>query len=184
MGACWTVATQSICLPIFYHSFLHACWYCVSLFAIPACMMSHDQPCLLVWSLTIGHAFWCDASLSAMPSGVLSHHRPHLLVWSLIINRGHWCGASLQAMSAGQLPLQLTFLLVECRWKDGYKSDATCTEVSSHQTCSGPLADSHEIKVFYKGYFRQNKGYFIEILTKKKSKSMSNFRVILWDPDL
>ena len=33
---------------------------------------------------------------------------------------------------------------------------------------SGPLADSHEIKGFYKGYFRQNKGCFIEILTKIK----------------
>ena len=41
-----------------------------------------------------------------------------------------------------------------------------------------------KLKVFYKGYFRQNKGYFIEILTKIKSKSMSNFRVILSDPDL
>ena len=87
--------TQSVYLPIFNHSFLHACWCCVSLFAIPACMVSHYKPCLLVWSLTIGHAFWCDASLSAMPSGVLSHHRPRLLVWSLIINHAHWCGASL-----------------------------------------------------------------------------------------
>ena len=95
MGACWTVATQSICLPIFYHSFLHACWCCVSLFAIPACMVSHYQPCLLVRSLTIVHAFWCDASLLAMPSGVLSHQWPRLLVWSLIINHAHWCDASL-----------------------------------------------------------------------------------------
>ena len=100
MGACWTVATQSICLPIFYHSFLHACWCCVSLFAIPACMVSHYQLCLLVWSLTIGHAFWCDASLSAMHSGVLSHHRPRLgvvphhqpwpLVWCLTIGHVWW----------------------------------------------------------------------------------------------
>ena len=109
MGACWTVATQSICLQIFYNSFLHACWCCVYLFAIPACMVSHYQPCLLVWSLIIAHAFWCDASLSAMPSGVLSHHRPRLLVWSLIINHAYWCGASLYAMSAGQLPLQPIF---------------------------------------------------------------------------
>ena len=127
MGACWTVATQSICLPIFYHSIsmhadllplIPACLLvCVSLFAIPACMVSHYQPCLLVWSLNIGHAFWFDASLSAMPSGVLSNHRPRLLAWSLIIDHAHWCGASLYAMSAGQLPLQPTFLLhvVECR---------------------------------------------------------------------
>ena len=84
--ACRSFTTQSVCLPIFYHSFLHACCSCSSLSAIPACMVSHYQPCLLVWSLTIGHAFWCDVSLSAMPSGVLSRHRPRLLVWSLIIN--------------------------------------------------------------------------------------------------
>ena len=41
-----------------------------------------------------------------------------------------------------------------------------------------------KLKVFNKGYCRQNKGYFIEILTKIKSKSRSNFRVILSDPDL
>ena len=57
---------------------------------------------------------------------------------------------------------------------------------------AGPLADSHEIKVFfYKGYFRQNKGCFIEILTKIKSKLTSNFLAFtsnfltfLSDPDL
>ena len=87
--ACRSFTTQSVCLLIFYHSFLHACWCCVSLFAMPACMVSHYKPCLMLWSLTIGHAFWCDASLSAMPSGVLSHHRPRLLVWPLIINL--WC---------------------------------------------------------------------------------------------
>ena len=48
----------------------------------------------------------------------------------------------------------------------------------------GPLADSHEIKGFYKGYFRQNKGYFIEIQTKIKSKSSSNILVIASNPDL
>ena len=41
-----------------------------------------------------------------------------------------------------------------------------------------------KLKVFYKGYFRQNKGCFIEILTKIKSKLMSNFLVILLDPNL
>ena len=49
---------------------------------------------------------------------------------------------------------------------------------------TGPLADSHEIKGFYKGYFRQNKGYFIGILTKIKSKLSSNFLVFLSDSDL
>ena len=87
--ACRSLTTQSVCLLIFYHSFLHACWCSVSLFAIPACMVSHNQPCLLVWSLTIAHAFWCDASLSAMPSGVLSHRRPRLLVWFLVNNHAH-----------------------------------------------------------------------------------------------
>ena len=32
-----------------------------------------------------------------------------------------------------------------------------------------------KLKVFYKGYFRQNKGCFIEILTKIKSKLTSFF---------
>ena len=41
-----------------------------------------------------------------------------------------------------------------------------------------------KLKVFYKGYFRQNKGCFIEILTKIKSKFTSNFLVFLLDLDL
>ena len=42
-----------------------------------------------------------------------------------------------------------------------------------------------KLKVFYKGYFRQNKGCFIEILTKIKSKLTSFFLVFLQsDPDL
>ena len=41
-----------------------------------------------------------------------------------------------------------------------------------------------KLKVFYKGYFRQNKGCFIEILTKTKSKLASNFLVFLSDPNL
>ena len=36
-----------------------------------------------------------------------------------------------------------------------------------------------KLKVFYKDYFRQNKGCFIEILTKLKSKLTSNFLVFL-----
>ena len=144
MGACWTVATQSICLTIFYHSIsmpadllplIPACLLVLCISICHTCLYDVSRSAVPAGVLTIGHAFWCDASLSAMPSGVLSHHRPRLLVWYLIINRAHWCGASLQAISSGQLPLQLTFLLVEWRWKDGYKSGATCTEVSSHQTC-------------------------------------------------
>ena len=52
----------------------HACLsfvtqYCMSagvsatLSAIPAGMVSHYQPCLLVWCLTISSACWCGASL-------------------------------------------------------------------------------------------------------------------------
>ena len=41
-----------------------------------------------------------------------------------------------------------------------------------------------KLKVCYKGYFRQNKGYFIEILTKNKEqikfKSSSKFIVCLF----
>ena len=44
-----------------------------------------------------------------------------------------------------------------------------------------PLQTLMKLKVFYKGYFRQNKGCFIEILTKIKSKLTSNFLVFLSD---
>ena len=63
MDACWTVATQSACLLTFCHVILHGCWRCASLSAIPAGMVSHYQPCLLVWYLTISRACWCGASL-------------------------------------------------------------------------------------------------------------------------
>ena len=78
--ACRSFTTQSVCLSIFYHSFLYASWCSASLSAIPACMVSHYQPCLLYWSLIICHAFWCDVSLSTMPIGVVTHYRPCLLV--------------------------------------------------------------------------------------------------------
>ena len=41
-----------------------------------------------------------------------------------------------------------------------------------------------KLKVFYKGYLRQNKGCFIEILIKIKSKLASNFLEFLLDPYL
>ena len=63
MDACWTVATQSVCLLTCCHSILHVCWRCISLSVIPAGMVSHYQPCLLVWCLTINHACWCGAAL-------------------------------------------------------------------------------------------------------------------------
>ena len=40
---------------------LRICWRCASLSAISAGMVSHYQPCLLVWCLTMGNAFWCGA---------------------------------------------------------------------------------------------------------------------------
>ena len=63
VDACWTVATQSACLLNFCHSILHVCWRCASLSAKPADMVSHYQPCLLVWYLTISGAYWRGASL-------------------------------------------------------------------------------------------------------------------------
>ena len=61
--ACWTVATQSACLLTFCHSILHVSWRCASLSAIPAGMVSHYQPCLLVWCLTISRSCWRGESL-------------------------------------------------------------------------------------------------------------------------
>ena len=129
MVACWTVATQyacrsfttqSVCLPIFYHSFLYACWCCVSLFAIPACMVSHYQPCLLVWSLIIAHAFWCDVSLSAMPSGVMPHYQPYFLGLLLTIDHAFWCGPSLSTMPIGVVPHYRPCLLVSCQYNQPF----------------------------------------------------------------
>ena len=48
------------------HSILHVSWGCASLSAIPVCMVSHNEPCLLVWCLTIGHTFWCGALILAL----------------------------------------------------------------------------------------------------------------------
>ena len=85
MDACWTIATQSE----------HACQSFATQSCMPAGVVSHYQPCLLVLCLTIGHAFWCSASLSIMPAGVLPHYMPCFLVWCLIISHAFWCGASI-----------------------------------------------------------------------------------------
>ena len=53
MGTCWTVATQSACLSSFCNSILHLCWRCASLADTPAGVVSHHQPCLLVWCFLI-----------------------------------------------------------------------------------------------------------------------------------
>ena len=72
MDACWTVATQSACLPILCLSILHVCcrcaslstcWHGVSLSTVPACVVPHYRPRLLMRCLTISHACWCGASL-------------------------------------------------------------------------------------------------------------------------
>ena len=115
IDTCSTVATQSACLLTFCHSILQVCRRCASLSAIPAGMVSHYQPSLLVWCFIIGRAFWFGTSLSAMHVGKVSHYRQCLLV---------------------RFALQPTFWLVECRGKrDGYKFGATLTEMPLHQTC-------------------------------------------------
>ena len=56
----------------------------------------------------------------------------------------------------------------------------------SHEiSCSGPLADSHEIKGFFiKAILGKIKVISLKFLQKIKSKSSSNIRVISSDPDL
>ena len=95
-------------------------------------MVSHYQPCLLAWCFILGHAFWFGTSLSAMHVGVVPHYRPCLLCWCLTIGHACWCRPCLLVGFA----LQPTFYLSECRGKrNGYKSDATLTEVPLIQTC-------------------------------------------------
>ena len=57
MDACWTVATQSACLLTFCHPILHVCLRCASLSAKPADMVSHYQPCLLVWYIFLFYLY-------------------------------------------------------------------------------------------------------------------------------
>ena len=77
---------------------------------MPSDVVPHYQPCLLVRCITIGHAFFSGASLSVLPAGVVPHYRLCLLVWYLTINHACWSVATATKI-----------LLVECRWKDGYK---------------------------------------------------------------
>ena len=124
---------------------------------MPSSVVPHYQPCLLVFCFTICHAFWYSASLQAMPSGVVPHYQPCLLVCCLTICHAYWCGALQSSIPIGVVPhyraclsgryftighafwliaTAINILLVECRWKKGgYKSCATCTEVSLYQTC-------------------------------------------------
>ena len=70
--ACWASAVECCCKMNAYsismpanHLLLNpACMISgASLSAIPACVVPHYQPCLLLWCLNIGHACWCGASL-------------------------------------------------------------------------------------------------------------------------
>ena len=108
--ACKLVLCFSIC---------HTCWYGVSLSAVPAGVMPHYRPYLLmwclnispaelVWCLSVGHAFWCGVSLQAIPSGVVPHYQPCLLVCCLTI------GHALSTMPIGVLPHYRSCLLVWC----------------------------------------------------------------------
>ena len=113
-GTCLTVATQSVCPSSFCHSILHCCWHCASLAAIPAGMVSHYQPCLLVWCLTIGCACSCGVTLNAMHSSVVLHYQPCLLVWCFIIGHAFWCGTSQSGMPVCVVPHYRSCLLVWC----------------------------------------------------------------------
>ena len=116
IDACWTVATQSACLPTFFHSILphillvwcliisRACWCGVLLWAMQSGVVPHYQLCLLVCGFIIGHDFWCGISLSALTVYVVPHYRPYLLVWCLTLGNAFWCGASLWAMPSGVVP--------------------------------------------------------------------------------
>ena len=102
MDTCWTVATQSACLPIFRHSFRHA-WWCGASITISAMSVGVTCQCQLAWCLNIGHAVWssatlwcdasllvvsamCIASLSTMPTGGMPHYMPYL--WSVATATG------------------------------------------------------------------------------------------------
>ena len=111
-AARWVLATLSACLSSFCHSMLHLCWLCASLAAIPASMVSHHQPYLMVWCRTIGHACSCGVSLNAMHSSIVLHYQPCLLVWCFIIGHAFWCGTSQSSMPVCVVPHYRSYLLV------------------------------------------------------------------------
>ena len=125
------VMLQDVCLLGLCHSILHVSWCChtwwygVSLSVMPAGVVPHYRPYLLmwclnispvvlVWCLSIGHAFCCGASLQAMPSGVVSHYQPCLLVCCFPIGHAFWRGVLLSTMPIGVLPHYRPCLLVWC----------------------------------------------------------------------
>ena len=77
---------MALCFSICYNT----CWYGVSLSVVSAGMVSHYQPCLLVWCFIIDHAFWFGTSLSALPVGVVPHYRSCLLAWYITIGHACW----------------------------------------------------------------------------------------------
>ena len=95
--ACWPklLSFNIACELALCFSICYTCWYGVSLSAVSAGMVSHYQPCLLVWLIIKDHAFWFGTSLSAMPVGVVPHFRSCLLVWCLTVGHVFRCGASL-----------------------------------------------------------------------------------------
>ena len=116
-------------------SICYTCWYGVSLSAVSAGMVSHFQPCLLVWCLILGHVFSFGSSLSAMPVGVVPHYRSCLLVWCLTIDHAYWRVTSLYAMSAGLFCTSTNILISLVQREEGWlQSDATLKDVPL-QTC-------------------------------------------------
>ena len=110
------------CELVLCFSICHTCCYGVSLSAMPAGVMPHYRPYLLmrclnispsvlVWFLNIGNAFWCGASLQAMPSGFVTHYQPCLLVCCFPIGHAFWRDASLSTMPIGVVPHHIPYLL-------------------------------------------------------------------------
>ena len=62
----------------------HACWYGVSLSAMPAGVVLHYRA-----------FFWFGTSLTAMHIGVVPFYRPCLLGWCNTVGHVFWCGPSL-----------------------------------------------------------------------------------------
>ena len=120
-----SLSLNPACLLALCFSICYTCWYGTSLSAVPAGVMPHYRPYILMWCLNIspavlvwclskGHAFWCGASIQAMPSGVVPLYRQCLLVWCLTINHACWCVTSLYVMPSGVVPHYQPCLLVCC----------------------------------------------------------------------
>ena len=98
---------------------LHARWCGASLSAMPAGVLPHYQPCLLVWCHTIDHAVWRGASLSAMHAGVLPHYRTCMLLWCLTIGHACWSNANTSNISTSRVQMEEGWLQVWCYFYRG-----------------------------------------------------------------